>query len=684
LHGYRPAWEFEHQRRAVFRRVADGRAPINAADPMDPKGAEMTKFINANWQDKITVPEKIMKMIKPGMSIFIGTGMAEPRSLVQALMNKNAGNLQDLELIQLVSFGDAISFRELRSQNVRLKTFFSGWVSQEAITEGHVDLIPSRFVRIPRLIESGQIPINVAFVQITPPDAGGNCSLGVAVDVARLAMERAAVVVGEINERVPRTFGDTFVHVSDFDYLVLSTDPPIYFDRWPVTPVYEALAAKTAEVIDDGSCLAFSIGPLFDALGRALSVKRHLGIHSPFFTDALMDLVAAGAVSNRRKEIYRGKSLASYAIGTPLLMKWLDQNPLVEFQGIDKVFDPGRIGRNPGFVAIVSARKVDLFGQIALQVGKGNVASGPAEILDLVAGAELSVGGRTIFALPSRNRNGQSNILVSIRNHSNQFRMRESVDVVVTEFGAARLRGCSLRERAQALIDIAHPDDRPVLIEQAKKEKIIYSDQIYHAESALLYPETISETHTFKNGVKVRFRPIKPSDEEEMRRLFYRFSDEAVYSRYFGHIKTMPHAKMQEYVNVDWHRTLSIVGVAEDGEQSRIIAEARYIKEDIRPYAEIVFVVDEGYQGLGIAGFLFQMLHRLAVERGLQGFTASVLFSNTAMLKVFRRGGLAIKATLENGIYQLTIPFHHQSRPSSDSRNRLTSGRRYETESALH
>jgi GNAT superfamily N-acetyltransferase len=342
-------------------------------------------------------------------------------------------------------------------------------------------------------------------------------------------------------------------------------------------------------------------------------------------------------------------------------MTWLDLNPLVDFQRIDKVFNPIQIGRNPRFVVIIHARKVDLSGRVALHIGKGNVLTGPAEVLDFFNGAELSVGGHTMFALSSRNRKGESNIRLSVEELPNQFSLRESVSKVVTEYGIANLKGLTLRERAQALIDIAHPDDRSELVEQAKSENILYRDQIFLTESAHLYPANIATEHTFKSGIKVRFRAIKPSDEEAMRRLFYRFSDESVYYRYFSAIKTMPHAKMQEYVNVDWSQVMSIVGLVGASGQEKIIAEARYIKGQRLPYAEVVFVVDEQYQGLGIATYLYKMLVRLARERGVKGFTADVLFSNIGMMKVFKKGGLPVKASLEYGEYHLTIPFEAKS-----------------------
>lgn len=600
-------------------------------------------------------PDKVLAKITPGMNIFLGTGVAEPRTLVKHLMSANAGNLQDLELSQLVSLGDAILLREHHSQKYRLKTFFAGWEANEAISAGLADFIPSRYYQIPRLIESGQIPIDAAFIQITPPNEAGYCSLGVSIDAGRQAMAQASLVVGEINERVPRTYGDTFVHVSEFDYFVQATEPPIYFDRWAVDDVYDQIGVHVASAIEDGSCIGFSIGPLYEALSRHLVHHRHLGIHSPFFIDALMDLVKSGAVTNRCKEVYRGKSLTSYAFGTPDLMAWLDGNPLVEFQGTDKVFDPLQISRNPRFVAVLPARKVDLSGRIALHVGKGNVGSGPGEVFDFFFSALLSKDGRTIFALPSRNRRGEPNILMSVRDFPNPFGLWESVNMIATEYGLVSLTGRTVRERAQALIDVAHPDDRARLVAEAKAEKILYPDQIYLAESAHLYPSEIASRHTFKGGVEVRFRAIKPSDEENMRRLFYRFSDKTVYYRYFTMIKVMPHTKMQGYVNIDYNRVMSVVGIVGEPDQERIIAEGRFIRDHQMPEAEIAIVVDENYIGIGIATYLYKMLIRLARERGIKTFTGEVLSSNAGIKRVLEKGGLAVTANLRHGTELLRI-----------------------------
>lgn len=613
---------------------------------------------NKGWKSKLVAPRKVLSKIRPGMSIFLGTGVAEPCTLVNSLLGTDDGNLRDLEFIQLMSFGPAISLTKTQHHKFRLKTFFAGWVASEGITSGRVDMIPSPLSEIPHLIQSGVIAIDVAFIQITPPDRSGFCSLGPAIDVARHAIEHASLVVGEINHDTPRTMGDTFVHVDDFDFLVESNTPPIYFERPPFDPVFDKVGANVASLIEDGSCLAFSAGHIFEALARHLKKKKDLGIHSPFFTDAVMDLVKSGAVSNRKKGHFLGKSLTAYAIGTSDLLYWLHRNPLIEFQGIDVVADPKRISRNDRTMVVLPVRKVDLSGSVAMHSGKGNVGDGPSEAQEFFKGARFSKKGRTIIALPSRNLKKQSNILVSVHDYPNQFSIRESLDLVVTEYGVAAMTGRTIRERALALIDIAHPDDRAELVHQAKKKKILYADQIYLPESGARYPTDLVCEKVFPGDVTIRFRAIKPSDVDEMRRLFYRFSDKSVYYRYFSPIKTMPHAKMQEYATIDYTKTMSIVGLMGEPGAGRIVAEARYVRFPDKPVADVAFVVDEAFQGKGIATFLFRALRRKAKEVGIQGFKADVLATNKGMLKVFETASEApIKAVMDSGIYELSIPF---------------------------
>jgi len=621
------------------------------------KKVESINKENICWEKLVVSPQRIINKLEPGMNIFIGTGVAEPRTLVKRLMSSNAGNLEDLVLIQIFGFGDVISSKKLFVYKYRLKTFFSGWMAADAISSGQIDFIPSRFVKIPLLIESEQIPVDVAFVQVTPPDQNGYCNLGVALDASQQAIDKATLVVGEINKHIPHTYGDTLVPVSKFDFFVYSDEKPFYFNNLPLEDVFDKIALNIASIIEDGSCLAYALGPVFDALGKHLVNKKDLGIHSPFFTDSLMNLVKSGAVTNRLKHTWRGKSVASFILGSKELFQWIDNNPLVELQGIDKICDPNLIRKNRKVVSVIPARKVDLSGGIALQSGKANIISSTGEVIDFFLGAEMSFGGITIIALPSRNREQKSNILISVNQYDNQLSLKESISNVITEYGIAHLNGRTIRERAQALIDIAHPDDRKTLLMQAKSEKILYEDQLFIKETAYLYPSEISFRHKFADGVDIRFRAVKPSDEEEMRQLFYRFSDEAVYYRYFVPIKSMPHSKMQEYVNVDYSRAMSIVGLIGQPGRGHIITEARYIKGNNDSTAEIAFIVDEKYHGIGIATFLYKLLVRLAKERGIKGFTASVLASNRKMIRVFEKGEYPVNSHLKSGVYEIEIPF---------------------------
>jgi RimJ/RimL family protein N-acetyltransferase len=338
-------------------------------------------------------------------------------------------------------------------------------------------------------------------------------------------------------------------------------------------------------------------------------------------------------------------------------MKWLHLNPLVEFQGIDIITDPAKIALNDRMMAILPARKVDLTGGVALSAGIRNVTATPGQAQEIFTGVQQSRRGRTVFALFSRNAKNESNILPSIKDYPNQFINSESLDLIITEYGIASMTGRSVRERALALIDIAHPADRSELVRLAKEANILYADQIYLPESGSLYPDNISCTHVFKGGLTVHFRAIKPSDEEEMRRLFYRFSERAVYYRYFSPVKTMPHQKMQDYVSVDYSRFMSIVGIVEQGGVEKIIAEGRYVRHLDRPLcADTAFVVDEHYQGMGIALFLLELLIKTARERGVQVFTADVIADNKPMMRVFEKSKLPMRAVMEYGAYNLTMP----------------------------
>ncbi|WDP91700.1 MAG: GNAT family N-acetyltransferase [Desulfobacter sp.] len=615
----------------------------------------MSEINVTNWEDHLVAPERVLNHIQPGMTVFVGTGPAAPRTLIRTLLDVDKHNIRDLELVQLAVLGETILHLDrLSAPNYRMKTFFAGYVAWDTISEGQVDLIPAYTSEIPEIIKSRRVNMDVAFIQITPPNDAGYCSLGVAVDVAREVMDKARLVVGEVNMDMPFTYGDTFVSIEEFDLLVKSDRAPVTYEPAQVPDVMKRVAANVASLVRDGDCINWSHGPLFEALVPFLSDKKDLGIHSLYFTDATAELVNSGAVTNHRKSPFRGKSLASYALGTKELMTWLHKNPLVEFQGIDWVCNSQFIANNPQFTAIYEGRKADIQGSVAFPL-KGSVITGPGEGIDFYKGAEASKDGATIVGLPSRNEKGESNILVSIQDYVNQLRLRESVHAMVTEYGVAMLKWRPLRERAQAIIDIAHPDDREELIRQARERKIIYPNQIFVSRSAHLYPDHIAYTKTFKGGKTVRFRAMKPSDEEAMRRFFYRCSKEMVFYRFFYSIKTMSHDKMQEYVNVDYAKEFSVVGFGGKKGAGKMIAEARLVVGEEDNVGEVAFLIDEDYQGAGIGSYLMDLLIVEGRNRGLDALCAQVLSDNQPMIKVFEKTGLPVESRLESGVYQISI-----------------------------
>ncbi len=276
----------------------------------------MPKSKKFNWKKNLVSPEDALMKIRPGMTIFIGTGPAAPMTLMKALLDSDEHNVRDIELIQLAIHGKVIlSVEDLQAQHYRLKTFFSGFVASRSIKSGRVDLIPAYSSEIPRLINQGKVPIDVAFIQITPPDSAGFCSLGVAVDVAREAMAKASIVIGEINADMPFTYGDTFVSIKEFDLLINSAGKQHSSKKYPVDESMKKVAENVASVIKDGDCLGFSSGSLFEAIVPYLEDKKDLGIHSLYFTDAMAKLVKSGIVTNSRKTPFRCKSLKSYVLG---------------------------------------------------------------------------------------------------------------------------------------------------------------------------------------------------------------------------------------------------------------------------------------------------------------------------------------------------------------------------------
>jgi len=607
-----------------------------------------------NYHGKLVEPEAVLDLIKPGNRVFLSSGPAMPLRMVDAIVHSERRNILDLELIQLITLGNHLTPDTKAVPNFRLKTFKVGESISKDINEGKVDFIPANLVEIPFILDTGALGVDVAIVQTSPPDKRGFVSLGVAVDVANIAIKKASIVVAEVNPNVPVTYGETMVHVDQFDYLVSSDIPLIERERKPYDAVMDRIGWHISNLIEDGSALVLHAGRMFDAIARNLKTKRELGITTNVISDWVIDLMEAGAISMERSHLRGGMVSTSYCYGTRRLYDYVDRNPIIEFHPLARMVNPFVIQRIPKLTSIMNVKKIDVSGESVIFHSGDNLLSGYEGKLNFSIAAAFSHQGKAIVALQSEDQDGQSNIVIHHEDETGRVRATlGTARYVVTEYGIANLFGKSIRERVLAMIDIAHPRHRERLLTQAKIYGYAYPDQIYVSSHAANYPVELETVKTFKDNLELMFRPIKPSDEDMMRRLFYDFPDESKYLRYFAKVSIMPHREMQKYVNIDYDSTLSIVGVLKRDRAETIVAEARYSYDAAEQTYEMAFIVDERYQNRGISTFMLGYLLKIAKERGIQTLSASILPVNEKMLKVFQKAGIQPVSKYEDGVIRM-------------------------------
>ncbi len=401
--------------------------------------------------------------------VAIGANAGEPRSLLTALAAQ-ADRFEDLEVVQVLSFGsDALVTPEMAG-HFRVNALFIGPAVRGAVGAGRADYTPVFLSEIPALFRpGGALPLDAALVQVSPPDARGWCSLGVTVDVMRAAIEHAPLVIAEVNPRMPRTYGDAFVPMDRLHYVVHVDHPLPTLPVEPADPAADLIGALVAELVDDGCCIQAGIGGIPDAVMRRLGDRRDLGIHTELFSDGMMNLVARGVANGRKKRVWSGKAVTSFVLGSDALYRFVDDNPGVEMYPSEVVNDPGVIAREPNVVAINSALSVDLTGQVCADSIGTRFYSGIGGQVDFIRGAARSAGGRPVIALPSTAKGGTvSRIVGTLAPGSGVVTSRGDVHHVVTEFGRVDLHGRSIRQRARALIDIAHPQFRAALEQEAR------------------------------------------------------------------------------------------------------------------------------------------------------------------------------------------------------------------------
>lgn len=609
------------------------------------KDSTMKGFFD--YRSKVISTDQVLEKLKPGQKIFLTSGVAAPGKVLTALARSEEKNLRDLEIIQLITLRKYLSHQS--SDQYRLKTFNVGESISKEVAEGRVDFIPANLMELPYIFLSGAVAVDVAIIQTSMPDDKGFMSLGVSVDVANIVIKQAALVIAEINPNMPVTLGETTIHISSIDYVVESDLPLVERINRPYDAITDRIGWNISNLIDDGATVVLHVGRVFNAVADHLKQKRNLGIVTHVVSDWALDLIESGAISLDRSRFNGGLITASYCYGSKALYEYVHRNPIFEFYPIARLNNPFVVRRIKSLIGIMNVKKIDISGESVIFHSGDNLLTGYESKLNFAVGATMTRRGKAIVALNSVDTEGNSNIVIKFDGRTdNTHSTLGVVKYIVTEYGVANLFGKSIRERALAMIDIAHPDHREDLLNQAKALNYVYADQIYVARHAANYPSLLETRKSLKDGLEIKVRPIKPSDEDKMRRLFYNFSDESKYFRYFAPKPVMPHKEMQTYVSIDYDKVLSVVAIAEKGRNERIIAEARYAYDKSAGAYEIAFIVDEDFQGKGVATFLFRYLIKIARDRGIQWFIAYVLPRNESMLKVFEKSNLPIGRSCES------------------------------------
>ena len=618
-----------------------------------------------------TYPEKAvdaaeaMRSIEPGDRIFIGTGCGEPQHLIKALVGN--ARMHDIMIYQMLSstlsqYVDDEDFLNRFS----LKLFFISWAMRKAASVGKIDYIPTYLSKIPELFYSGRIGLDVALVQVSPPDDFGYCSLGISVDITRAGVDSASVVIAQVNDRMPKTWGDSLIHVDDIDYLVIHNEPIVNSIR-PLKPEEIAIGKRIgmyiAEVVEDGATLQVGFGYLPNTILQYLDGKKNLGIHTQVVTDGLLPLLRNKVITNKNKSIIPGRVVASLCMGSEEIYDYVNNNPMFYFRSSDYVNDPKVIAQNDNLVSISSALEVDLTGQVCADSLGNQFYSGIGDQVDFLRGAAMSKGGISIIALPSTAKTSQgicSRIVANLSDGAGLATTRADVDIIVTEYGIAELQGKSIYQRVMELTQVAHPQFRARLIEEAKQRGYIFPDQLPPSAEDLIFLEDYKERIELKNGQIVLFRPLLPSDEFAYRNFYYSLDEETIYWRFFYDRKVFSHEMIQgEYADVDYRSNMHLIGMVQQKRHQQIIAIGTYMDTG-DGLAEVAFVVNEGYHGQGIASYLLRQLEKIARQNGFKGFVATTFQENGAMRHVFKKRYPASRISKDGNILELIMEFSEE------------------------
>jgi len=617
------------------------------------------------YQKKLTTVGEALKTIKKGSRIFIGCGCGEPQFLVENLVAQ-ADKMYDVEILHVLSIRDpGYTAARLRG-HFRVQTFFvAGRGAREAVWEGRAEYIPIFISDIPRLLNDRRLEINTAFIQVSPPDKNGFMSLGIAVDVAKEAIEAAEKVVVQVNPAMPVTFGDSFIHISEVDYIVEQEEPLL-----EVAPPYLSerdmrIGRNVARLIEDGSTIHADLGHLPAAALHCLKGKKELGVHTDMLTPAYLDLIRSGVITNRKKEINRKKVVASYCLGNKELFDFVHLNPFIEFYPIAYTNNPQVIGQHEQMISIHEAMEVDFTGMVCASVQQNKIFSGIGGLADFMRGTWQSKKGKFIMALHSISSDGRdSRIVPSLAPGSGIIASRAAVGYVVTEFGSVNLHAKSLRDRALAMIEIAHPKFRQEFLNRAKDEGLLAHGEPITFQTAGPYPQELERRIPVEDEVMI-IRPAKPTDVRIIQEFFYGLNDRDIYFRFLRSRRAFPREEMAAMADIDYHNKMTLLCLSGEVGFEKVISICRYISVAGKDRVEIDIAVAEEYRQKGIGKAMLEKIFAIAHEKGFKGIMANVDYDNPKMIHLLKQMGYNLRATLGHGVYEIEILFEAKSEEPS-------------------
>ncbi|MDQ1256184.1 MAG: hypothetical protein QG656_780 [Candidatus Hydrogenedentes bacterium] len=617
--------------------------------------------LRKRYPEKFASEEDVFKNIHPGDRIFIGTGCGEPQYLVRAMtgyVEAHPKAFFDAEVMQVWTLDIAPYTEEKFKTNFRHNSFFIGNKTRGAVNRGAADYTPVFLSRVPSLFYDKRVPIDVALVQTSLPDSHGYMSLGISVDIVKAAVESAVLVIAQPNRHMPRTLGDTFVHVKNVHYILPFDEPLIEYHDEVTDDTAARIGKYVARIIQDGDTIQVGYGSIPNAIMANLGDRKDLGVHTELISDGLVELIQKGVITNTKKSLNRGKTVAAFCMGSPSTYEFLHDNPGIEFRPVEYTNNPLVIARHTNMTAINSCLELDLTGEATAEsIGK-TFYSGIGGQADFMRGAILSPGGKTILAFQSTAENGNvSRIVPVLSQGAGATLTRGDVHYVVTEFGIAYLHGKNIRERAMDLIAIAHPKFRPWLIDEAKKLNMIYADQAFVTGEGGQYPEHLERERITKGGVRVMLRPVKISDEPLLKNFFYGLSDKSMYRRFMSLRQHMPHERLQEFVIIDYTKEIVILAtIPDENGHEKVIGVGQYSILEGAHTADVAFTVADEEQNKGVGYELLNYLAYLAKSKGILSFSADVLTENTPMMRLFEKISPDIRRKVDGGVIELHIP----------------------------